>query len=46
MKSKAKQKNVLKESSTEKATVLGHCLYLDLSKITVKAGDGKQCDIN
>ena len=29
-----------------KAMVLGHCLYLDLSKITVKAGDGKQCNIN
>ena len=45
-KSKAKQKNVVKESSTEKATVLGHCLYLDLSKITVKAEGGKQCNIN
>ena len=45
-KSKAKQKNVVKESSVMKATVPGHHLYLDLSKITVKAGDGKQCDIN
>ena len=34
-KSKAKQKNVQKESVAEKDTVPGHRLYLDLSKVTI-----------
>ena len=34
--SKAKQKNVCKESVARKADVPGHRLYLDLSKVTVK----------
>ena len=45
-KSKAKQKNVRKESVTEKATVLGHRLYLDLSKVTIKSGTSKIVTIN
>ena len=43
---KAKQKNVRKESVTEKATVPRHCLYLDLSKVTVKSGMSKYASIN
>ena len=33
-----KRKNVRKESVAEKATISGHRLYLDLSKVNVKLG--------
>ena len=45
-KSKAKKKNVQKETVTEKASVPGHRLYLDLSKVTVKSGTSKNATIN
>jgi len=44
--SKAKQKNVHKESVAPKADVLGHRLYLDLSKVTVKSGTLENVTIN
>jgi hypothetical protein len=44
--SKAKQKNVQKESATPKANVPGHRLYLDLSKVTVKSGTSAIVTIN
>jgi len=45
-KSKAKQKNVRKESITPKADVPGHRLYLDLSKVMVKSGTSENVTIN
>jgi hypothetical protein len=44
--SKAKQKNVQKESMTPKADVPGHRLYLDLSKVAVKSGTLENLTIN
>jgi hypothetical protein len=44
--SKAKQKNVQKESITPKADVPGHRLYLDLSKVMVKSGISENVTIN
>ena len=46
MMSKAKQNNVKKESVAKKATMQGHHLYLDLSKVTVKSGTSKNVTIN
>ena len=46
MKSKAKQKNVQKESAAKTATVPGHILYLDLSKVTVKSDTPENARIN
>ena len=45
-KSKAKQKNVRKESAAKKATVPGHRLYLDLSKVTGKLDTPANVTIN
>ena len=42
---KAKQKNVRKESVSKMATILGHHLYLDLSKVTVKSGTSENATI-
>ena len=44
--SKAKQKNVRRESIAQKAEVPGHRLYLDLSKVTVKSGTSENVTIN
>lgn len=44
--SKAKQKNVHKESVAPKADIPGHRLYLDLSKVTVKSGTLEKVAIN
>ena len=44
--SKAKQKNVRKESITPKADAPGHRLYLDLSKVAVKSGTLENVTIN
>ena len=44
--SKAKQKNVRKESVAPKADVPGHRLYLDLSKVTVKSETSENVSIN
>jgi hypothetical protein len=43
---KAKHKNVRKESVYKKATIPGHHLYLDLSKVTVKSGTSENTTIN
>ena len=45
-KSKARQKNVAKESTAEKTTVSGYHMYLDLLKVTINTGDGKLANIN
>ncbi len=44
--SKAKQKNVHKESATQKTDVPEHRLYLDLSKVTIKTGTTENFTIN
>ncbi len=44
--SKAKQKNVRKESVAPKADIPGHRLYLDLSKVTVKSGTSENMTIS
>jgi hypothetical protein len=45
-KSKAKQKNVCQFSTTEKATVPGERVYLDLSKVTVAREDGTEFNLS
>ena len=45
-KSKAKQKNVCKESKSQKAEVQCGRVYLDLSKVTVSRDDGTDVDLN
>ena len=45
-KSKAKQKNVSKESQSKKATEVYKRIYMDLSKVTVPMQDGTTFDIN
>ena len=42
---KAKQKNVVKESTTPKSTIPGWRVYLDLSKVTVSKSDGSEFEI-
>ena len=44
-KSKAKQKNVSKESTSKKATEVCKQVYLDLSKVTVPKTDGTAFEI-
>jgi hypothetical protein len=44
--SKARQKNVRKESNTPKTDVPGHRIYLDLSKITIKTEASSDTTIN
>ena len=44
--SKAKQKNVSKESEAKKATKPGGRIYLDLSKVTVRKDDGTEFELN
>jgi hypothetical protein len=44
--SKAKQKNVRKESIAQKAEVPGHRLYLDLSKVMIKSGTSENMTPN
>ena len=43
--SKAKQKNVMQESGSEKSTKPGERLYLDLSVVTVARDDGEEAKI-
>jgi hypothetical protein len=45
-KSKARQKNVWKESVAPKLDVPGHRLYLDPSKVTVKSGTLENMTVN
>ena len=45
-KSKAKERNVSKESQSKKATEVCERIYLDLSKVTVPKKDGTTFDIN
>ena len=45
VKSKAKQKNVAKESKHYKSTKPGERIYLNLSKVTVSKSDGTKFDI-
>ena len=45
-KSKAKQKNVSRESQSKKATEVCERIYMDLSKVTVPKKDGTTFDIN
>jgi hypothetical protein len=45
VRSKVKQK-IQKDSTTPKANVPGHRLYLDLSKVTVKSGTSEKVTIN
>ena len=45
-KSKAKQKNICKESKSQKAEVQCGRVYLDLSKVTVSRDDGTDVNLN
>jgi hypothetical protein len=46
IKSKAKQKNICKESVAQKTNVPGHMLYIELLKVGVKSRISKNVTIN